>query len=143
MTEAEISELGDVKASRAVKTSRRDLAYVVANQLNGGTTVSGTLIIANLAGILIFATGGKLFRFIRIWNFRTIHNFPYYLYFEDYIRTRHNTFSRYKTWRICGNETISPARFYSISSSSKLLELTRWRKRAFVPETGIYWRLRA
>lgn len=41
-----------------LKTSRRDLAYVLSKQWNGGTTVAGTLIIANLVGIDIFATGG-------------------------------------------------------------------------------------
>jgi pseudouridine-5'-phosphate glycosidase len=40
------------------KTSRRDLAAVVAGKLNGATTVSGTSYIANLVGISVFATGG-------------------------------------------------------------------------------------
>lgn len=40
------------------KTSRRDLAAVVAAKLNGATTVSGTSYIANLVGIPVFATGG-------------------------------------------------------------------------------------
>lgn len=41
-----------------IKTSRRDLAYVLSQKLNGGTTVAGTLIIANMVGIKVFATGG-------------------------------------------------------------------------------------
>lgn len=41
-----------------VKTSRRDLAYVLSKQWNGGTTVAGTIIISNIVGINIFATGG-------------------------------------------------------------------------------------
>lgn len=41
-----------------MKTSRRDLAYVLANKLNGGTTVAGTLMISNIVGIKVFATGG-------------------------------------------------------------------------------------
>lgn len=41
-----------------VKTSRRDFAYVLGKGLNGGTTVSGTIIVANLIGIDVFATGG-------------------------------------------------------------------------------------
>lgn len=41
-----------------MKTSRRDLAYVLSKHWNGGTTVAGTLIISNLIGIDIFATGG-------------------------------------------------------------------------------------
>lgn len=41
-----------------LKTSRRDLAYVISKKLNGGTTVAGTAIISNIVGIDIFATGG-------------------------------------------------------------------------------------
>ncbi|MBS9784575.1 MAG: pseudouridine-5'-phosphate glycosidase [Oceanivirga sp.] len=40
------------------KVSRRDIPYIVANKLNGATTVAGTMIGASLAGIKIFATGG-------------------------------------------------------------------------------------
>lgn len=54
----ELSRLGDVMKSKPIKTSRRDLSYVISNKLNGGTTVAGTLIIANGVGIPIFATGG-------------------------------------------------------------------------------------
>ncbi|KAI4464699.1 hypothetical protein MML48_3g00015715 [Holotrichia oblita] len=54
----EVSHLGDIKTSSPIKTSRRDLAYVVSNKRNGGTTVSGTLIVTGKAGIPIFATGG-------------------------------------------------------------------------------------
>lgn len=45
------------KAS-AIKVSKRDLGYVLANKLTGGTTVSGTIIICKLANIKVFATGG-------------------------------------------------------------------------------------
>ena len=42
-----------------VKCSRRDLSYVLAMELDGGAaTVSATMIIASLAGIRFFATGG-------------------------------------------------------------------------------------
>lgn len=41
-----------------VKTSRRDLAYVLSKGWNGGTTVAGTLIVSDLVGIKVFATGG-------------------------------------------------------------------------------------
>jgi pseudouridine-5'-phosphate glycosidase len=40
------------------KASRRDLAYLVSRNQNGATTVASTMIIAHLAGIRIFATGG-------------------------------------------------------------------------------------
>ncbi len=41
-----------------LKVSRRDLPIVVANKLTGATTVATTMILANLAGIRVFATGG-------------------------------------------------------------------------------------
>ncbi|XP_050068890.1 uncharacterized protein LOC126557228 [Anopheles maculipalpis] len=41
-----------------LKTSRRDMAYVMATGRNGGTTVAGTLLVADAVGIRIFATGG-------------------------------------------------------------------------------------
>ena len=40
------------------KASRRDMAYLVSKKMSGATTVAATMIIANLAGIRIFATGG-------------------------------------------------------------------------------------
>lgn len=40
------------------KVSRRDLPIIVAKGMDGATTVTTTMIIANLAGIQIFATGG-------------------------------------------------------------------------------------
>jgi pseudouridine-5'-phosphate glycosidase len=42
----------------AIKTSRRDLPFVIAGGASGGTTVAATMIIAELAGIRVFATGG-------------------------------------------------------------------------------------
>ncbi len=57
LTDEEIDMLG--KAGQdVVKTSRRDIPFVIANQLDGATTVASTMIIAYLAGIRIFATGG-------------------------------------------------------------------------------------
>jgi len=41
-----------------VKASRRDLAVIAAKGLNGATTVAATMIIAEKAGIKVFATGG-------------------------------------------------------------------------------------
>lgn len=40
------------------KVSRRDLPIIVAKGMDGATTVATTMIIASLAGIKIFATGG-------------------------------------------------------------------------------------
>lgn len=56
LTKDEIEFLG--KEKNVIKTSRRDLPFVVANKFNGATTVASTMIIANLAGIKVFATGG-------------------------------------------------------------------------------------
>jgi len=41
-----------------LKASRRDLAVIVAKGLNGATTVAATMMVAEMAGIKIFATGG-------------------------------------------------------------------------------------
>ncbi len=53
----EIDALGKA-GQAAVKTSRRDIPFAIANQFDGATTVAATMIIANLAGIKVFATGG-------------------------------------------------------------------------------------
>ncbi|MEO5324245.1 pseudouridine-5'-phosphate glycosidase [Mesorhizobium sp. CC13] len=42
----------------AMKLSRADIAYAVAEGRTGGTTVAATMIAAHLAGIRVFATGG-------------------------------------------------------------------------------------
>ena len=51
-----LSELSKNKAVR--KLSRADLAHCLVRKETGATTVAATMIIANLAGIKIFATGG-------------------------------------------------------------------------------------
>ena len=57
LTKDEIEHLG--KAGRGVaKASRRDLPAIVARGIDGATTVTTTMIIAHMAGIKIFATGG-------------------------------------------------------------------------------------
>ena len=57
LTGEEIEYLG--KTGRGVaKASRRDLPALIARKADGATTVATTMIIANLAGIKIFATGG-------------------------------------------------------------------------------------
>jgi len=40
------------------KASRRDIPYIVSQKLHGATTVAATMIIAELAGIKVFVTGG-------------------------------------------------------------------------------------
>jgi pseudouridine-5'-phosphate glycosidase len=51
-------ELFGKKGMAISKTSRRDIAYNVANKIDGATTVAATMYIASLAGIKVFATGG-------------------------------------------------------------------------------------
>lgn len=46
------------KSENVIKTSKRDFAYILSQNKTGATTVSGTVIIAAMAGIPIFATGG-------------------------------------------------------------------------------------
>nr|XP_045613243.1 pseudouridine-5'-phosphate glycosidase-like isoform X1 [Procambarus clarkii] len=46
------------KKDPCIKTSRRDFPYVLAKGISGGTTVSGTMIIAHKMNIPIFVTGG-------------------------------------------------------------------------------------
>ncbi len=53
----ELEMLGST-GSAIAKASRRDLPLLVSQGLNGATTVASTMIIAHLAGIRIFATGG-------------------------------------------------------------------------------------
>jgi pseudouridylate synthase len=55
MTVNEIEELA--KSPSAAKISRRDLAVVTARGLTGGTTIAGTMVLAHMAGIKVFATG--------------------------------------------------------------------------------------
>jgi len=53
------SELEFMATSKDIlKASRRDLAVIVAQGLNGATTVAATMIIAERTGIKVFATGG-------------------------------------------------------------------------------------
>ncbi len=56
LTEEQIHFLANTKP--VIKASRRDLPMILAKGQHGATTVSGTMIAANLAGIKIFVTGG-------------------------------------------------------------------------------------
>jgi pseudouridine-5'-phosphate glycosidase len=46
------------KAKDVFKVGKRDFGYVLSQKKTGATTVSGTSLIAHLAGIKVFATGG-------------------------------------------------------------------------------------
>lgn len=58
LTEDEIERLGTAPAGSVRKVSRRDFPVTIAMKENGATTVAGTMIVANMAGIPVFATGG-------------------------------------------------------------------------------------
>lgn len=64
MSPEELMQLISTAGSKDTwKLSRRDLGFITGlglrgQKLNGGTTIAGTMILAHLAGIKIFATGG-------------------------------------------------------------------------------------
>jgi len=57
LSKEEIKTLAQ-KGQKVIKTSRRDIPYILSKKLTGATTVSATMIAAELAGIKLFATGG-------------------------------------------------------------------------------------
>ena len=57
LSKDEIEYLGK-KGTKIIKASRRDLPYLISKNVDGATTVASTMIIAQMAGIKIFATGG-------------------------------------------------------------------------------------
>lgn len=57
LTEEQIEYLGKA-GTNVAKASRRDLPMLVARGADGATTVAATMIIAAMAGIRVFATGG-------------------------------------------------------------------------------------
>lgn len=56
LSESALERLATLTPDR--KMSRRDLAIALSRGLSGGTTVAGTLLIARMAGIQVFSTGG-------------------------------------------------------------------------------------
>lgn len=58
LTPDQLSYLAVLPGEEVRKCSRRDLPLAVAKGENGATTVAGTMILAHLAGIPVFATGG-------------------------------------------------------------------------------------
>ena len=56
LTEDELVRMCEAKG--VLKVSRRDLPIVVAQKLTGATTVATTMLIAQMAGVRVFATGG-------------------------------------------------------------------------------------
>ncbi|KAG9231132.1 Indigoidine synthase A like protein-domain-containing protein [Amylocarpus encephaloides] len=64
MTETQLTRLASCAGyPETMKVSRRDIPYIIGmgmsgRKLNGGTTVSGTMVIAEKFGIKVFGTGG-------------------------------------------------------------------------------------
>ncbi len=56
LTDEELLYLAQAKG--VVKVSKRDFGYVLSKGLTGATTVSATMLVAKMAGIKVFATGG-------------------------------------------------------------------------------------
>ncbi|HMV28100.1 MAG TPA: pseudouridine-5'-phosphate glycosidase, partial [Anaerolineales bacterium] len=46
------------ESQSTLKVSHRDFATAIVKKVNGGTTVAGTMLAANMSGIKVFATGG-------------------------------------------------------------------------------------
>lgn len=57
LSKDEIEYLGKT-GQKVTKVSRRDLPIIVSKKMDGATTVATTMIIAAMAGIKVFATGG-------------------------------------------------------------------------------------
>ena len=58
LTKEQIETLGQAPDGSVRKCSRRDLPIALALKQDGATTVAGTMIVAHMAGIMVFATGG-------------------------------------------------------------------------------------
>jgi pseudouridine-5'-phosphate glycosidase len=56
LSDDELIRLADSES--LLKVSHRDFATAIVKKINGGTTVAGTMLAANMAGIKVFATGG-------------------------------------------------------------------------------------
>jgi len=56
LTKEELYHLA--QANDVVKVSKRDFGYVISQKKTGATTVSATMLVAKMAGIKVFATGG-------------------------------------------------------------------------------------
>ncbi|MEB3329247.1 MAG: pseudouridine-5'-phosphate glycosidase [Candidatus Sericytochromatia bacterium] len=56
LTRPELEALG--RATGVAKASRRDLAVLAARRATGATTVAGTMVLAGMANIAVFVTGG-------------------------------------------------------------------------------------
>ncbi len=58
LSQAEVERLGTLPTGSVRKCSRRDLPIAVGLGEDAATTVAGTMIVAHMAGVRVFATGG-------------------------------------------------------------------------------------
>ncbi|OAD60608.1 Pseudouridine-5'-phosphate glycosidase [Eufriesea mexicana] len=58
LNDEQLQILAKSDSTKTIKCSSRDISTIVAQKFNGGTTVSATMLIANLLDIPIMATGG-------------------------------------------------------------------------------------
>ncbi|KZC07430.1 Pseudouridine-5'-phosphate glycosidase [Dufourea novaeangliae] len=58
LNQEQLEILSRSDSKKTIKCSRRDISLIISQKLNGGTTVSATLLLANLSGLPIMATGG-------------------------------------------------------------------------------------
>ncbi len=56
LSDEELVRLSESEST--LKVSHRDFATAIVKKANGGTTVAGTMLAANMSGIKVFATGG-------------------------------------------------------------------------------------
>ena len=57
LDESQLERIADPN-TKTLKASKRDIAYVCAHRLDAATTVASTMVLAHLAGIRVFCTGG-------------------------------------------------------------------------------------
>lgn len=57
LSREQVEHLGK-EGRNVTKVSRRDIPFMVASEQDGATTVAATMIVASMAGIKVFATGG-------------------------------------------------------------------------------------
>jgi len=58
LTDEELHRIAKNETRSIQKLSRRDVPYAIAHGLDGATTVASTMMIAHMAGIRVFVTGG-------------------------------------------------------------------------------------
>ena len=58
LSKEDLEILAKADPKNVIKASRRDISYAINEKLSAGTTVAGTLTLANLISLKVFATGG-------------------------------------------------------------------------------------